>query len=135
MKILRLFFLGPLFLFIILNLTGCLNFIMAKSAEESKTVVTNLGNEFEPRPNNYPIEIMQKSFPGRDYVEVAELDSHFVFSAVVTSRSSMTEKIDKELINQARLVGGDAVIIKDSDERTVVEVLHTNISSTVIRYK
>jgi hypothetical protein len=115
--------------------TGCFNYIMARSTEGANTQVYNLGYVFDARGDNYAIEILDNTNPPKPYIEIAKLESNFVFNTLITSRSGLSDIINRELTKQARLLGGDVVVITSSTERTVGETRYTNISSTVLRYK
>ena len=119
---------------VLYNLSGCANLYSSKMGEEAGTKITNLGYVFDKKPVDCPIEVLNNTKPTKEYIVVANLESHFVYGAL-TSATGMADNIKKELVKQACLLGGDAVIVKDVIDSKANESNISHIWSTVVKYK
>jgi hypothetical protein len=66
---------------------------------------------FEPRPNDYPIQLIQRGAKvDREYIPLAVLSAHYL---PPTRFSRIPDSFMEKIRNEARSIGGDAIIDLD----------------------
>lgn len=118
----------------ICNLLIFLTLIVLLSACATTTKVDDLGSAYRSKDKDCEIQFYKDDQPQKNYEAIGKIESHIKKNFFFGGKVQLEDEAFKELRTKACSLGGDAVIIDDSMETSVLEMSHVHVWATVIKY-
>ncbi len=116
------------------NLTILLTLIVLLPACATTTKVDNLNSVHQAKDEECEIQFYRDDQPQTTFEAIGKIESHIEKNFFFGGKVQLEDEAFKELRIKACSLGGDAVIIDDSIETSVLEMTHVHVWATVIKY-